>query len=60
MSVLTELNGQLAILGGLSGAALLSYFIIMAYFARRKDKHIQELQVQLARIEGLILGRRGK
>lgn len=57
---IADINGQLALVGGLSGVVILFYFIIMAYFARRKDRHIQEIQVQLARIEGLILGRRGR
>lgn len=53
---LSTLNGQLAIVGGVSGLAILVYLSLMVYFARQKDKHIQELQIQLARIEGLLLG----
>jgi hypothetical protein len=58
MSILTELNGQLAILGGISGAAVLLYFSLMIYYAREKDRHVTELKIELARIEGLLLGRR--
>lgn len=60
MALVADLNSNLAIVGGVSGAVLLFYFGLMTYYARRKDRHVQEIQVQLARIEGLILGRRGR
>lgn len=55
---LADLNSQLAIVGGVSGLALIAYLFLMLYYARQKDRHIQEVQVQIARIEGLLLGRR--
>jgi hypothetical protein len=57
---IADINGQLTIIGGISGAILLTYFIIMVYFARQKNQHIQEIQIQLARIEGIIIGRKGR
>lgn len=54
----TDLNGGLALIGGVSGLALLCYFVLMVYFARQKDHHIRGLEVQLARIEGMLLSKR--
>ena len=55
---LLDLNGTLALFGGITGLAFITYMALMVFFARQKDRHVQELQVTLARIEGLLLGRR--
>lgn len=57
---LPTLSGLLKLVGGLSGAALIIYFSLMIHYARKRELAVQEVKVQLARIEGLILGRRGK
>lgn len=50
--------GWLPALGGISGAAMLAYMVWMGYYARKKDRDVQELRRDLAEIRGLLLGRK--
>lgn len=58
MSLASEFNGLLPLVGGLSGLGVLTYFCIMIYYAHKKDKDMQRLEVRLACIEGILLGRK--
>ena len=52
-----DLAGLLTVVGGVSGAALLLYMSLMLYFNRRKEREIVALRIDMARIEGILLGR---
>lgn len=53
---LADLNGNLAVFGGLTGVLVIAYMVWMGYWTRQKDLHVQQLQVTLARVEGMLIG----
>lgn len=53
---LADLNGNLAIFGGVSGVLLLSYMVWVGYWTRQKSKDVQAVLVALAKLEGKVDG----
>lgn len=65
-----DLNGSLAVVGGVSGAAFLFYLAFSVYYSRQKAEAMRELarhaaeslsiekdcQLRLAKLEGIALG----
>lgn len=56
MGTATSFNALLAAVGGISGLAVLAYFVIMVYYARQKDRDVQELRREVAQIMGKLDG----
>lgn len=62
---MTTIQELLPLIGGFGGLLFIAYALGVLYFARRKEKLLQlhlktltEQNIQLARIEGLLLGKR--
>lgn len=61
MSDLTAvLTGWLPAVGGVVGLATIIYFSLMVRLHMKKDRQLTAIEVRLAKIEGLLLGRRGR
>lgn len=58
MSIASVFEGWLPAVGGLLGLATIIYFALMLHYTRKGDDRLQRIEVVLARLEGLSLGRR--
>jgi len=61
--MIPDLNGIVAILGGISGIVVIAYAALMIHFTRKRSadttemlRRVRALEVQGARVEGLIMG----
>jgi len=51
-------EGLLPLIGGVSGLLFVIYACAVLYLAKRKEKILQQHSVTLARIEGVLIGRK--
>lgn len=57
---LSDLNGNLAVFGGITGLMVIVYMVWMGYWTRQKDKDLIEMKtdllVRISFIEGVLVG----
>lgn len=61
--MIPDLNGLVAILGGISGIVVIAYAVLMVHYTRKRSadtaemlRRVRALEVQGARVEGLLIG----
>lgn len=58
MTLAATVESWLPAVGGIVGLITIVYFALMIHFTRKRDKHLEDIKVQLAELRGMILGKK--